>query len=216
LLKRIARGRDGEDCVCPVVAAAPKKSRAGIFREHLQAANVEAPFYEDTPTHLAIDFRSLRDSGITWRFLAEHRAEVVQREAGHEHISTTLGYAKEVQDRRGRYGEPFPALPGDLTEEEPPPGPVPTPTVYTVKNIGQMGRGGGICGNPFFRAAFHERSAENPGEPAGPRTTAQREGPGCDGAGGNWEATKTSARLVGAASPDQILPCNASRRSAAT
>jgi hypothetical protein len=61
-----------------------------------------------------IDFRSLRDSGITWRFLAGHRAEVIQRESGHEHISTTLAYAKEVQDRRGRYGEPFPALPADL------------------------------------------------------------------------------------------------------
>ena len=61
-----------------------------------------------------IDFRSLRDSGITWRFLAGHRESVVQREAGHEHISTTLGYAKEVQDRAGRYGEPFPTLPPSL------------------------------------------------------------------------------------------------------
>ena len=40
-------------------------------------------------------------SGRKRRFLAGERAEVVQREAGHEHISTTLGYPKEVQDRRG-------------------------------------------------------------------------------------------------------------------
>lgn len=74
----------------------------------MTAASVDAPeFFLETATHLPIDFRSIRDSGITWRFLAGERAEVVQREAGHEHIATTLGYAKEVQDRRGRYGSPF-------------------------------------------------------------------------------------------------------------
>ena len=67
-----------------------------------------------------IDFRSLRDSGITWRFLKGERGEVIQREAGHEEITTTLGYAKEVQDRQGRYGDPFPALPDDLTGPSPP------------------------------------------------------------------------------------------------
>jgi hypothetical protein len=68
----------------------------------------DAPaFFVETATHLTLDFRSVRDSGITRRFLAEHRAEVVQREAGHEQIGTTLGYTKEVQDKRGRYSEPF-------------------------------------------------------------------------------------------------------------
>lgn len=123
LLERIARGRTATDRVCPVVAATPEKERAKIYREHLQTADVDhAPFYVETATHLMIDFRSLRDSGITWRFLAGHRAEVVQREAGHEHISTTLGYAKEVQDRGGRYGTPFPALPQDLAGGPPPGG----------------------------------------------------------------------------------------------
>jgi integrase len=142
LLKRIAEGRDGEERVCPIVAATPEKSRAGIFREHLGVAKVEAPaFFVETATHLMIDFRSLRDSGITWRFLAEHRAEVVQREAGHEHIATTLGYAKEVQDKRGRYGEPFPELLDDLVGGGPPPGPLSTPTVYKSKNVGKNGSG---------------------------------------------------------------------------
>ena len=134
--------RDGEERVCPIVAATPEKSRAGIFREHLGKAKVDAPaFFVETPTHLMIDFRSIRDSGITWRFLAEHRAEVVQREAGHEHISTTLGYAKEVQDKRGRYGEPFPALPEDVGASDPPPGPLSTATVYTSENVGKNGSG---------------------------------------------------------------------------
>jgi hypothetical protein len=142
LLQRIAQGRDGEERVCPIVAATPEKSRAGIFREHLGTAKVDAPaFFVETPTHLMIDFRSLRDSGITWRFLAEHRAEVVQREAGHEHISTTLGYAKEVQDKRGRYGEPFPSLPEDGAGGDSPPGAMSTPIVYTTKNVEKNGSG---------------------------------------------------------------------------
>jgi hypothetical protein len=122
LLERLARERGAEDRVCPFVAATPEKSRAGIYREHLQAADVDdATFYIETATHLPIDFRSLRDSGITWRFLASERAEVVQREAGHEHLATTLGYAKEVQNRGGRYGVP-PSLhspPSSSTERSP-------------------------------------------------------------------------------------------------
>ena len=145
------RLRDGEARVCPVLAATAKKWRAGIFREHITLAKVDAPaFFVETATHLMIDFRSLRDSG-TWRFLAEHRAEVVQREAGREYISTTLGYAKEVQDRRGRYGTPFPALPSELTDDpDPPPGPLSTPTVYTSKNVGEIewSNGGSNPGPP--------------------------------------------------------------------
>lgn len=126
LLERIARERGAEDRVCPIVAATPEKSRAGIYRERLQAAEIDEPaFFVETRTHLMIDFRSLRDSGVTWRFLAGERAEIVQREAGHEHIATTLGYAKEVQNRGGRYGEPFPQLPTDLVEPATPtPGPL--------------------------------------------------------------------------------------------
>ena len=99
----------------PVVEATHEELRPKLYRKFLQAAGVDEPaFYAESATHLVIDFRSIRDSGITWRFLAGERAEVVQREAGHEHISTTLGYAKEVQDRRGRFGEPFPSLPPPL------------------------------------------------------------------------------------------------------
>lgn len=122
LLKRMVDEREAEDLLAPVVSGTPEKSRAGHFRDYLKTAKVErAELFEETATHLWIDFRSLRDTGITWRFLAEHRAEVVQREAGHEHISTTLGYAKEVHNRQGRYGEPFPALPKSLVEPDPTP-----------------------------------------------------------------------------------------------
>jgi integrase len=125
LLERIARGGKAEDRVAPIVAATEEYFRAGLFRSFLEAAGVKrAELYVETPTHLMIDFRSLRDSGITWRFLANERAEVVQREAGHDQISTTLGYAKEVSSRGGRFGEPFPALPMELIEPPAPSSPV--------------------------------------------------------------------------------------------
>lgn len=115
LLQRIALERKADDRVCPIVASTPSKTLPTLYRDFLIAASIDAPaFFVETSTHLMIDFRSLRDSGITWRFLAGERSEVVQREAGHEHISTTLGYAKEVQDRQGRFGEPFPPLPAEL------------------------------------------------------------------------------------------------------
>jgi integrase len=58
LLERIARHGKAEDRACPIVAATPEKSRAGIYREFLQAASVdEASFFVETATHLMIDFR---------------------------------------------------------------------------------------------------------------------------------------------------------------
>lgn len=115
LLERIARDGGAEDRVCPIVAALHEEARPKLLRKYLQEAGIDEPsFYVASATHIVIDFRSLRDSGITWRFLAGERVEVVQREAGHEKIETTLGYAKEVQDRRGRFGEPFPPLPSAL------------------------------------------------------------------------------------------------------
>ncbi|MDB4946973.1 MAG: hypothetical protein JWP97_6507 [Labilithrix sp.] len=117
LLRRIEGERAPNDLAAPFVSAIPEKNRAGVFGDFLRAASVtRAELFVETETHLRIDFPSLRDSGIPSRFLAEHRAEVIERESGHEHIGTTLGDAKEVQDRRGRYGAPFPAFPNDLTE----------------------------------------------------------------------------------------------------
>ncbi|MBX3218969.1 MAG: hypothetical protein KF795_00540 [Labilithrix sp.] len=115
LLVRIARDRGANDHVAPWVAATPEGARARLFRDFLRAGGeVPAELYVDTPTHEQIDFRSIRDTGITLRFLAGERAEVVQREAGHEHIATTLGYAKAVSNRGNRYGSPALTLPAEL------------------------------------------------------------------------------------------------------
>jgi hypothetical protein len=38
----------------------------------------------------------------------------MQRRAGHEDLSTTLGYVKMAEDLAGKVGTPFPPLPRDL------------------------------------------------------------------------------------------------------
>jgi hypothetical protein len=106
---------DPEKLLAPAIGTVADNNRAIVFRAQLKLAGVErTELHEDTATHERIDFRSIRDTGITWRFLAGHRAEAVQREAGHEQIGTTLAYAKEVQDRQGRFGEPFPPIPSHV------------------------------------------------------------------------------------------------------
>ena len=116
LLERIKRERGPHDHVAPVVSSTPEDEHADTFRAFLQNGRAcRAAIFVDVSTHERIDFRSIRDTGITWRFLAGDRAVVVQREAGHKDLKTTLGYAKEVSDRRGRFGEPFPALPADVS-----------------------------------------------------------------------------------------------------
>jgi hypothetical protein len=111
-LRVLVDGVHGETLLAPVVSKTSEHDRPEIFRAMLKTAGVtRAELFVDTLTHEAIDFRSTRDTGITWRFLTGERAEVVQREAGHRQLSQTLRYAKEVQNRGGRFGEPFAALP---------------------------------------------------------------------------------------------------------
>jgi len=112
LLARLVDGASPNALLCPIVGKTSEHDRPELFRAALRAAGVlRSEIFEDTPTHEPVDFRTIRDTGITWRFLAGDRAEVVQREAGHVKLTTTLGYAKEVENRGGRFGVPFPALP---------------------------------------------------------------------------------------------------------
>lgn len=67
--------------------------------------------------HLMNEFRALRDSGITWRFLARERAEVVQRESETTKSRSPSGTRRS---RGGRFVEPFRSLPPELTDPMPP------------------------------------------------------------------------------------------------
>lgn len=65
---------------------------------------------------LQVNFRSLRDSGITWLALAHRGVEKIPSRAGHEDLETTLRYVKQAEDLTGLFGTPFAPLPEGLLE----------------------------------------------------------------------------------------------------
>ena len=88
------------------------------MRKHFALAKIgRARLTEQTATTMQINFRSWRDTGITWLALAGVDIAKMQRRAGHDEISTTLGYVKMAEDLTGSIGEPFPVLPAALLEE---------------------------------------------------------------------------------------------------
>lgn len=115
LLRRMAVGRGREDKVVPVLERTGKLESAPTLRKHLLAAGVDHPrLTQDTATHMPVGFRSFRDTGITWLAIEGVDAVKMQRRAGHDAISTTLGYVKAAEDIGGAGGEPFPPLPAAL------------------------------------------------------------------------------------------------------
>ncbi len=101
--------------ILPVLGELNDRYRAKQLREHLHAAGMTRPrLFTETATLLQVDFRSCRDTGITWLALAGVGVDKMQRRAGHEDLSTTLGYVKMAEDLAGKVGTPFPPLPRDL------------------------------------------------------------------------------------------------------
>ena len=89
--------------------------RAGWMRQHFGLAGIDrARLREESSTTMQINFRSWRDTGITWLALQGVDVAKMQRRAGHDSISTTLGYVKAAEDLTGSIGEPFPRLPATL------------------------------------------------------------------------------------------------------
>jgi hypothetical protein len=85
------------------------------MREHFTLAKLKrARLTEESATTMQITFRSWRDTGITWLALQGVDVAKMQRRAGHDSISTTLGYVKLAEDLTGSIGEPFPQLPRSL------------------------------------------------------------------------------------------------------
>lgn len=102
--------------MAPVLSRTAEDFRAIRIRRFLKLAGITRPrLFETTATTMAVNFRSLRDSGITWLALAGVDSIRMMRRAGHESVSTTLGYVKQAEDVNGTMGEPFGALPEALT-----------------------------------------------------------------------------------------------------
>lgn len=103
----------GDAPVLPVLGEVNDKFRA----KHLRVAGVERErLFQDTATLFPVNFRSCRDSGITWLALAGVPLQAMQRRCGHEDIDTTNGYVKAAEDLGGKVGAPLPPLPADLLE----------------------------------------------------------------------------------------------------
>jgi integrase len=112
LLREMVEQGSPEDLVAPHLGEVLDNKRALLFRDHLQLAKVTRErLYAENDQDIQINFRSLRDSGITWECLRGTSPERIQARAGHANFDTTLGYVKEVEDLRGDLGEPFGALP---------------------------------------------------------------------------------------------------------
>jgi integrase len=118
-LLTVLRARASQtDAVAPLLTEYGEKFRAKMLREHLRVAGVTRPrLFESTATTVDINFRSCRDSGITWLALASVDLVRMQRRAGHDDIHTTLGYVKQAEDLTGRIGAPFAPLPPELLGE---------------------------------------------------------------------------------------------------
>ncbi len=118
LLRARAKGAPREALVLPELLKTGEFTMATRLREHLRLAGVDrAQLSADNATHMPVNFRSCRDTGITWLALAGVDVARMQRRAGHDDITTTLGYVKLAEDFGGLLGTPFEELPSGLLDQ---------------------------------------------------------------------------------------------------
>jgi len=119
LLRRMRKGRKSTDLVVPVLSSFGEDHLAELFREHLTLAGVtRADLHRSTATHVQANFRSWRDSGLTWLAMAGLGVDKIMRRAGHDMVQTTMGYVKLAEDLTGDLGTPFAPLPASLVDGE--------------------------------------------------------------------------------------------------
>ncbi len=118
LLERMRRDAgEGADAalVVPTLSSFGEDHLAEHFRLDLKRAKLlRAELHASSVTHVKANFRSCRDSGVTWLAMTGLGVDKIQRRAGHEDIKTTLGYVKQAEDLTGELGAPFAPLPPSL------------------------------------------------------------------------------------------------------
>lgn len=120
LLERLIEGRAASDLLIPALSSFGENHLAQQFRAHLLAAGVDrVELHTSTRTHVQANFRSCRDTGITWLAMSGLSVDRIMKRAGHDEISTTMGYVKQAEDLSGDLGTPFPALPEALVGSGP-------------------------------------------------------------------------------------------------
>ena len=116
LLKRMLEGKKPSEQLTHCLEQHGENHIALLFRKHLEAAGVKRPaLHGSTHTHVQANFRSCRDSGITWLAMSGLGVDKIMRRAGHDMVQTTMGYVKQTEDLTGDLGVPFAPLPESLT-----------------------------------------------------------------------------------------------------
>ncbi|MCW5831346.1 MAG: tyrosine-type recombinase/integrase [Labilithrix sp.] len=129
LLRRMLEGKADTDLVVPILSRtetvtsnnrkATVDHLAVLFRDHLKLAGVgRAELHSSTKTHVQSNFRSWRDSGLTWLAMTGLGVDKIMRRAGHDMVQTTMGYVKQAEDLTGDLGTPFGRLPASLIGED--------------------------------------------------------------------------------------------------
>lgn len=115
LLRRMRGRAKPEDLVLPVMRSVCRTTLPQIFRRHLRVAKIaRAALHESTMLTVRANFRSWRDTGITWLAIAGVDVARIMRRAGHEDVRATMRYIKAAEDLGGKLGKPFPPLPREL------------------------------------------------------------------------------------------------------
>jgi integrase len=121
LLARMRQSKPDGALVVPMLDAFGDDHLAEKFREHLLVAKVDplcAALHATTSTHVQSNFRSCRDSGITWLAMTGIDSAKIVRRAGHDDHNTTMGYVKLAEDLTGNLGPPFGPLPEGLVSPD--------------------------------------------------------------------------------------------------
>ena len=117
LLSALAEGQPKSALVAPRLSEFGEDHLAEVFRKHLKAAKVDRPeLHASTLTHVQSNFRSCRDSGLTWLALSGIGVDKIMRRAGHDNVQTSMGYVKIAEDLTGDLGAPFAPLPRSLLD----------------------------------------------------------------------------------------------------
>lgn len=113
LLTRMRDAATASDLVVPLLSRIPEDAVAEHTRRHLRLAGItRTALFTDTATTVQANFRSWRDSGITWLAMSGVPMQAIMSRAGHDALQTTLGYVKRAEDLSGgTLGQPFAELP---------------------------------------------------------------------------------------------------------
>jgi integrase len=115
LLRRMRERAKPGDLVAPLLSSMHRVSIPPTVRRHLMVAGVDREaLHKSTTQNVRANFRTWRDTGITWLALAGVDIARIMRRAGHEDVRATMRYVKAAEDLSRTMGAPFPVLPREL------------------------------------------------------------------------------------------------------